>query len=121
MRTTAHATVAERIGRGLGRAWLAIRRQEARVVQYLVRQGLSRGVATLFMWIVKLLVLGVLFYAAFWAALCVVFLIVAARIAPYVDYEAIVDPGEWRYGYAGFGLYNREGIRIDPHNPEDEG
>jgi hypothetical protein len=120
MKTTVHTTAAERIGRGLGRAWLGIRRQEARVAQHLVRRGLSPGVATLILWAVKLFVLGVLFYVAFWVAVCAVFLIAAAWIAPHVDYEAIVDPGEWRYGYAGFGLYNREGIRVDPHHSEHE-
>jgi hypothetical protein len=89
MKTTAHTTVAERIGRGLGRIWLAIQRQEARVVQHLGRQGLSRGVATPILWAVKLLVLGIFLYVAFWMTLVAVFVLAAAWLARHADHSVI--------------------------------
>lgn len=118
MKTTARTTAAERIGRGLGCAWLVIRRQEVRMVQYMVRQGLSPGVATLILWAVKLLALGVMLYAAFWVALLLIFLVAAAWVARHHNWEDEEKP-EWRNGLSGFGLY-RGGIRIDPGGSDDE-
>ncbi|CAJ9214606.1 Protein of uncharacterised function (DUF3742) [Burkholderia pseudomallei] len=118
MRTTAHSTVAERVGRGLGRAWLAIRRQEARVVQHLMHQGLSRGIATLIMWAVKLLVLGVLLYVAFWLTLVAIFVLVAAWLAGNAD-DTADDKLQWRNGLSGYGLY-RGDVRVDPGTTDDE-
>lgn len=110
MRTAAHTTVAERVGRGLGRAWLAIRRQEARVVQHLMHQGLSRGIATLILWAVKLLILGVLLYVAFWLTLVAIFVLAAAWLARHADHDSA--QGEWRNGQEGYGYYEN-GTRTD--------
>lgn len=118
MKTTARTTVAERTGRGFGRAWLAIRRQEARVVQHLMRQGLSRGIATLSLWAVKLLVLGVLLYVAFWLTLVVIFVLVAAWLAGNAD-DTAEDKPRWRNGLSGYGLY-RGDVRVDPGTTDDE-
>ncbi|WP_308142783.1 DUF3742 family protein [Burkholderia pseudomallei] len=110
MRTTAHPTVAERVGRGLGRAWLAIRRQEARIAQHFVHQGLSRGVATIILWGVKLLVLGVLLYVAFWLTLVAIAVLAAVWLAQHVDHDSA--QGEWRNGQEGYGYYEN-GERTD--------
>ncbi|ARL24652.1 DUF3742 family protein [Burkholderia pseudomallei] len=110
MKTTAHTTVAERIGRGLGHAWFAIRRQEVRVVQHLMHQGLSRGVATFILWAAKLLVLGVLLYAAFWLTLVAIFVFAAAWLARHADHDSA--QGEWRNGQEGYGYYEN-GTRTD--------
>lgn len=48
-------------------------------------QGLPAGGATVPMWVVKLAILGVLLYVAVWAALLLVALVVAARMAPQGD------------------------------------
>lgn len=118
MRATAHTTIAERVGRRLGRVWLAIRRQEARVVQHLVRLGLSRSVAVLIMWAAKLLVLGVLLYVAFWLTLVAIFVLVAAWLAGNADGTADDEP-QWRNGLSGYGLY-RGDVRVDPGTTDDE-
>ncbi|MFG7103575.1 DUF3742 family protein [Burkholderia pseudomallei] len=118
MRTTAHATVAERIGRALGRVWLAIRRQEALVVQRLVRKGLPRGVALLIMWAAKLLVLGILLYVAFWLTLIAIFVLAAAWLAGNAD-DTAEDKPQWRNGLSGYGLY-RGDVRVDPGTTDDE-
>ncbi|CAJ5369563.1 Uncharacterised protein [Burkholderia pseudomallei] len=85
MRTTAHTTIAERVGQAFGRAWLAIRRQDARVAQHLKRQGLPRGVALLIMWAAKLLVLGALLYVSFWLVFLLVVLAIAGVAASHID------------------------------------
>lgn len=110
MKTTAHTTVAERVGRGLGRAWLMIGRQEARAVQHLVRQGLSPGVATLILWAAKLLVLGLFLYAAFWLTLVAIFVLAAAWLVRHTDHD--YAQGEWRNGQEGYGYYEN-GTRTD--------
>ncbi|KIP18988.1 hypothetical protein KY49_3552 [Burkholderia sp. MSHR3999] len=118
MKTTAHTTVAERVGRGLGHAWLAIRRKEACVMQQLVRQGLSRGFATLVLWAVKLFVLGVLLYAAFWLTLVAIVVLAAAWLVGNADDPADEKP-QWRNGLSGYGLY-RGDVRVDPGTTDDE-
>ncbi|WP_369148731.1 DUF3742 family protein [Burkholderia pseudomallei] len=85
MRTPAHANVAERIGQAFGRAWLTIRRQDARVAQHLMRQGLPRGVALLIIWAAKLLVLGALLYVSFWLVFLLVVLAIAGVAASHID------------------------------------
>lgn len=85
MRTTAHTTVAERVGRGLGRAWLAIRRQETRVVQRMVAKGLSATTANILLWGAKLIFFGILVYAALWLAVVLILVVAAAFIAGHVD------------------------------------
>ncbi|CAJ5352523.1 Protein of uncharacterised function (DUF3742) [Burkholderia pseudomallei] len=118
MKTTARTTVAERIGRGLGRAWLVIRRRDARVVQHLMHQGLSRGIATLILWAVKLLVLGVLLYVAFWLTLVAIFVLAAAWLVGNAD-DTAEDKPQWRNGLSGYGLY-RGDVRVDPGTTDDE-
>lgn len=118
MKTTAGTTVAERIGRGLGRTWLVIRRQDARVVQHLMHQGLSRGIATLILRAVKLLVLGVLLYVAFWLTLVAIFVLAAAWLAGNAD-DTAEDKPQWRNGLSGYGLY-RGDVRVDPETTDDE-
>ena len=118
MKATARTSIAERIGRGLGRAWLAVRRQEMCVVRYLVRQGLSRGVARFILWAVKLFVLGVLLYVAFWLTLVAIVVMAAAWLAGNAD-GAADDKPQWRNGLSGYGLY-RGDVRVDPGTTDAE-
>ena len=78
------------------------------------------GVAVL-LWVVKLVALGLLFYAAFWLALMLLLGIAAAWMvsnsATNDDRWAQAD--ELRNGDAGFGLYSSSSQRIDPHDPND--
>ena len=61
-----------RLGRGAGRAWRGYLRREQRVAGWLVTRGVPAGAATVVLWIIKLAVLGVLLYSAFWLALLLV-------------------------------------------------
>jgi len=95
-------------------------RGERRVSNWLASKGMPAGVAAALPWVVKLAVLGVLLYAAFWLALLLVFAIVAAWAARNADLDYDSDQTEWRMGPAGYGLY-REDVRVDIGDPcEDE-
>lgn len=110
MKTFTHGTVAESIGRTLGHAWMAYKRREGRVLRWMVGEGLSAGSANVALWTVKLLVLGVLLYVAFWAALFAIFIVAAAWLAKNAGHQH--EPGEWRNGPEGYGYYEN-GTRTD--------
>lgn len=118
MKTSTHTTFAERIGQMLGHAWIAYKRQEQRVVQWMVGKDLAAGTANLVMWGTKLLVLGVLLYVAFWLTLVALFVLAAAWFARNED-DTADDTPQWRNGLSGYGLY-RGDVRIDPGTTDDE-
>ncbi len=70
MELAAQTTFAERAGRTQGRMWWGFVRLERKAHGCLVVQGWALGVAKAALLVIKLVVLGVLFYAAFWLALC---------------------------------------------------
>jgi len=71
--------------------------------------------------VVKLAVLGLLLYVAFWLTLLLLLGVAAAWMADNSasDDERWTQPDELRNGEAGFGLYSSNGQRIDPHDPND--
>lgn len=117
MNTKARISNAERFGRRIGRMWRGFVRREHQVAGWLVAHGLSAGAAKALLWVVKLVVLGVLLYVAFWLALLLVFALVAASIAGRKPSDE--EELEWRMGLSGYGLY-RGDTRIDPGNPDDD-
>ena len=78
MSTTTRISTAERLGRSFGRGWRAYARGERRASNWLVSKGVPMAGATVLLWTVKLVVLGLLFYAVFWMALLLVFVMVVA-------------------------------------------
>jgi hypothetical protein len=103
-------TFAERIGRMLGRAWRGVLRREQNAGAWLMAQGLPPGIAKALPLLLKLAVLGVALYAAFWVVALLVFAIVAAEAARYNAWQ---KQPEWRDGHEGIGLYTHDGICID--------
>jgi len=82
----------------------------------LIAKDIPVAVAATLVWVVKLAVLGVLLYVAFWIALLLIFAIAGAWAARNTEWEE-PEP-EWRNGHAGFGLYTQDEYhRIDPHDP----
>ena len=120
MKHTAHPTTAERAGRWLGRAWRRFVRKEACAAQWLAGKGLPAGAVRLLFWVVKLAVVVVLLYSAFWLALLLAFALIAAWLARNTDRRSDYPEPEWRTGPAGYGLYTYDGHRIDPHVHDDE-
>lgn len=78
MKPSAQTTFAERAVRALGRMWRAYRRQDWKVSDWLVAQGMPASLAKATLVVVKLVLLGVLLYVAFWLALLLVFAVAAA-------------------------------------------
>ena len=81
MNTKSRLGNAERLGRWLGGLWRGFMRQERGVSGWLGARGMPAGGATALLWIVKLAVLGLLLYVAFWLAMLLVFAVVAAWVA----------------------------------------
>lgn len=119
MNTKNRISNAERLGRRLGGMWRGYVRRERRVAAWLVARGVPAAGAVVLLWVVKLAVLGVLLYAAFWLALLLVFAVFAAWVVRNAEPYETPEP-EWRNGPAGFGLYTYDGFRIDPHVEDDD-
>lgn len=85
---------AERFGRWLGCGWRGYVRREQRAVVWMVAQGLPAGGAKALLWVVKLVVLGVLLYVAFWLALLLLF---AVAVAWAAQNSAPPDEDEWPF------------------------
>jgi len=81
MSTTTRITTAERFGRWLGRGWLGYVHVERRVAAWMVGKGVPEAVAVALVWVVKLAVLGVLLYLAFWIAVFMVSIVVWIWVA----------------------------------------
>jgi len=71
MNTTTRITSAERFGRWLGRGWRGYVRGERQVSACLVAKGVPASITTALAWAVKLAVVGVLLYIAFWLAVLI--------------------------------------------------
>ncbi|WP_446685909.1 DUF3742 family protein [Morganella morganii] len=76
MNSTSHNSIAERFGRWLGKGWRGYVRCERKVSNWLVSKDVPQFVAFVFLWAIKLIVLGVLVYFVFWLALLIVFAVV---------------------------------------------
>lgn len=118
MSTKTQRSTAERLGRWLGGVWRGYGRGERQAWLWLTAQGMPAGGATGLLWVVKLGVLGILFYAAFWLTLLLVLAIVGAWAARNADWNDKPDL-EWREGHGGFGLYDKNEWRHDPGDPDE--
>lgn len=112
MKSATHTSMAERFGQVLGRTYNRLRRQEARTVGWLARKGVPVPVGKASLWTLKLLVLGVLLYAAFWLALLLVFALMGAWALRFADWEDEKLKPQWRDGVEGYGYYEN-GFRTD--------
>lgn len=121
MKPAAQTSFAERTGLMLGRMWRGCVRQERKVNGWLVERGVPAGGATALLWGVKLMVLGVLLYVAFWFVLLMALvLLVASGFAQSERGEELwAQKDELRHGDAGYGVYSSSGQRIDQHDPNN--
>jgi len=91
MNTTTRITTAERFGRWLGRGWRGYVRGERRVSAALVAKGVPIAVTAVLLWVVKLTVLGMLLYVAFWIAVLLISLVVGMWVANQNNAENGLD------------------------------
>ena len=119
MNTTARISTAERLGRTLGRGWRAYVRGERRASNWLVSKRVPQAGASVFVWAIKLVVLGLLFYVAFWMTLLLVGLLLVCHGFRRSSDDFSQPRDELRHGEAGFGLYSSDGYRLDPHDPSN--
>ncbi|MFG8982336.1 DUF3742 family protein [Pseudomonas aeruginosa] len=93
MSTTTRISTAERFGRSFGRGWRAYVRAERRASSWLASKGVPVAGATVLLWVVKLVVLGLLFYVAFWFALVVL----SVTVAGWAAAANTLDEDEWPF------------------------
>lgn len=115
MKHIARMTTAARLGRRLGGVWHGCLCAERRVHRWLMAQGLPAGSATVLIWGVKLAILGMLLHIAVWAALLLVALAVAARMA-----EQAPQGDDDFLGRKAEELDHRESLAYDPINYSDD-
>jgi len=119
MNITTRIHKAERVGRWLSRGWRGYVRGERQVTGWLTYKGFPVTAASVLLWTGKLILLVLLFYAAFWLTLLLVFAMAAAWVVSNAYSDETSEP-EWRNGPAGFGLYTSDEFRIDPHVYDDD-
>jgi Protein of unknown function (DUF3742). len=112
-------TRAARFGRWLGHRWRGILSFEKNSLLWLQRVGVPINVAKIFGWILKAVVLSALLCLAFWIALIALAIVFVVRDAFNSDFRSDYEESDWRDGLSGFGLYDRTGVRIDPHDPDE--
>lgn len=112
-------TKAMQFGRWLGRRWRGYLRCEARALLWLQYRGVPIKVSRILGWILKAVVLISLLCVAFWITLIVVVATVGAYAVLNSASSTFDESTEWRDGLSGFGLYDRGGTRIDPHDPDE--
>jgi hypothetical protein len=91
MKRTAPNSFAERAGRALGRAWRGFLRRERQAHVWLVAQGMNAHLAKGMLWAIRLALLALVLYGAFWVALVLGVAVVVAweseRCVPDEDFE----------------------------------
>lgn len=116
MKPSAQTTFAERTGRILGRMWRGFVRLDRRANGWLTAQGWTPAVAKVVLTVLKLVVLGILFYASFRLALLIVCVLVAAWIARQDNTESDSD----FLGRKADERDHREGLFYHPASHNDD-
>lgn len=115
MTTSTRMSGAERAGRKLGQLWHRLVQCDRQATRWLIQAGVPVPLVTALAWGMKLAVLALALYVAFWLALLLVFAFAGAWLLrqPGWDIDEDEDKPQWRDGLDGYGLYRR-GRRIDP-------
>ncbi|PMR75287.1 hypothetical protein C1H69_10195 [Billgrantia endophytica] len=92
--TTQPNTWTHRLGRRAGHGWRWLVLRDRQAERWLVAHGVPTGGAKALLWLVKLVLLGGLLYAAFWLALLLLFVVVVA----WSVRDAGVEAEEWAIG-----------------------
>lgn len=120
MSSNAHNGYAQRAGHWVGHVCQKLVRGEKQLAAWLVETGMPAGVAEASIWTIRLIVLGTALYFFLIAAVLVAALVALASMLSHADVPPNHYQYEWRDGPLGHGMYNRDGIRIDPYDPNEE-
>jgi hypothetical protein len=110
----------ERAGMWFGRACRRLMHRERSLARWLLERGVSVRVASVAIWIAKLAILAGVLYVSAVLAFLVAIALIAAAVTSQSRASNDGDSPQWRNGSLGFGLYDRDGHRIDPHDPDDQ-
>lgn len=106
-----------RLGRGVRHVLGGYTRSELQMADWLASNGLPSGIAWAAIWAVRLSVVAVLLYAAFWITLLLLFGVAATATARNTTWDEDGTLFKWRYGQSGYGLYTSFEQRVDgPEN-----
>jgi hypothetical protein len=108
----------EKLGHGAARLWRWILLMDRRVQTLLVQKGWPKFTMKALLFSVRASLVCLLAYGAFWLFVLLCGIWIAAWSIQNHDWEDSSDVPKWRYGAAGYGLYQDE-IRID-WSDEDE-
>jgi hypothetical protein len=92
-------------------------------MRWMVSHGMPRRVAEAICWIMKLMVLAILLYAAFWLALVVAFAVIAAAVTRHASpddaehYDEDAGRPEWERGEP---TDHRQRLFYDPLSYDDD-
>jgi type VI protein secretion system component VasF len=110
---------AERAGRRLGRLWRGLAHQESRLACALVARGIARPVVMTTVWTIKVAALACLIYLVMWLGLAVVLVMAVAHVVGRVPVPKGYEAPVLRDGLMGYGFYDADGLRVDPHVSHD--
>ena len=110
MKQQERKNIPERLGRWAGKVRRGYARREASTLGWLCSKGVPVALSRVFLWAIKLALVGTLLYAAFWIAIVVLSAVVVIWLAK--DAPSYEPPGEWRSGDQGYGYYE-DGTRTD--------
>ncbi|PPV05146.1 DUF3742 family protein [Xanthomonas axonopodis pv. vasculorum] len=121
MRAASHSkpTLSRKAGRATARTWRWLVQRDRQCIQWMSAAGAPHAIARVLSWCIKLLVLVLLLYTAVWIAVLLVALVFASWIAANAMRHPDDEQPQWKNGLLGFGLYDRDGFRIDPHDPDE--
>ena len=120
MSSNAHNGYAQRAAHWVGHVWQKLLRGEKQLAARLVQNGVPVGVSRFAIWVIRFAALAAILSVSFVFVLLIATLALIARALANADPSIDRDQPEWRNGVSGFGLYNQEGYRIDPHNFDNE-
>jgi hypothetical protein len=83
-----------------------------------MRAGLPIAVANLLIAAMWILFGAALLHYGFWMLLVLATLLVLVSANGTSAPNNVERENKWRMGYLGFGLYNSDGFRVDPHDPD---
>jgi hypothetical protein len=109
---------AERSGRRLGRVWRRLLRFQSACHRGLIRVGLPVVGANLVIAAVWVLIVAALVRYGLWVGIVAGLVLVLVSLGTTDVPNSVEREYNWRMGYMGFGLYNSDGFRVDPHDPD---